>query len=233
MKATFIIEMVARAAQSSLDSSGPAEPGWFEPGALRFVATSQDFTTVLLFLASFAVILVLSIATLNYVANRREKQRASLLAFVKYTTLKRVMITEFRSLAAGDSMGQAAQTVMHTLQHDFPVLEDERPVGSLSRSALFCALERQGPDALVRDVMPPPALEAEATETVSSALKRFHYTSAPALWVVENSKLVGLVTPDTLEQYLRVRAAERKDPKDASQASSHAEAQHGRAQHLV
>lgn len=74
---------------------------------------------MLQFLASFTVILVLSIATLNYIGNRREKQRASLLALVKHATLKCAMITEFRTLAAGDSLGRAAQTVMHTLQNDF------------------------------------------------------------------------------------------------------------------
>jgi len=55
-------------------SLGPASLVWFEPGAPRYGAPSQDVTTILLFLGVFTVFLVLSIATLNYIGRRREKK---------------------------------------------------------------------------------------------------------------------------------------------------------------
>lgn len=67
----------------------------------------------------------------------------------------------------------------------------------------------------------------------ASPLRRFHYTSALSLWVVENAILVGLVTPDSLKQYLQVRPAVSGNSKDTSQASSLREAQSGKAERLV
>lgn len=234
MKATFSIETIIESATYPVSVAlAQLRPAGLSRERCASSLHRRTFTTALLFLASFTAILILSIAILNYIGNRREKQRASLLALVKHITLKRAMVTEFRSIAAGDSLGHAAQIVMHTLQNYFPVVEGERPVGSLSRSTLFSALERQGPDVLVRDIMHAPALQAEATETVSGALRCFHHTSAPFLWVLENATLVGLITPASLEQYLRVRAAERRDSTDASQPSSHSEAQNGKAQRVV
>jgi CBS domain-containing protein len=233
MKSILILEMIERAAKSAIvPPLGTASPVWLEPGAPRMVAPSQDVITALLFLGVLGLLVVLSVATLNYIANRREKQRGSLLGLVRHTTLSHAMVAEFRSLLAEDSLGRSAQTVMHTLQNHFPVVQERRPVGSLSRSAFFSALEKHGPDVPLRDVMQPPAPQAEPTETVPSALRRFRYSIAPFLWIVENGILVGLVTPEGLEQYLRVRAAEARN-SNAVHLNAPPNVQSGKARLLV
>ncbi len=70
------------------------------------------------------------------------------------------MITDFRTLAHGDSIRDAGNLLLATSQHDFPVMSGGSVVGLLSRSALVRAMLNQGPDAYVAGAMDPATSSA-------------------------------------------------------------------------
>ena len=67
--------------------------------------------------------------------------------------VRRAMITEFQILRPDDTLDQAVEHIRSGLRQDFPVVEDGRLVGVLTRSDLTAALGRHGPGARVREIM--------------------------------------------------------------------------------
>ena len=65
----------------------------------------------------------------------------------------RAMITDFRTLRPDDPLAQAVEHVLAGFQQDFPVVEDGRLVGVLTRNDLAAALGRHGPETRVGEVM--------------------------------------------------------------------------------
>jgi magnesium transporter len=87
----------------------------------------------------------------------------------------------------------------------FVVDRDERLLGVLPLNRLIVS----DPDALVADVMEPPAVELlqhEPVETAASAFERYDLVSAPV--VDTNGKLVGRVTVDEVLDFVRQRGEE-------------------------
>jgi len=67
--------------------------------------------------------------------------------------VSRAMITDFRSLAPGNSLQEAIEHVLSGFQHDFPVLEQGRLVGVLTREDLLKSLAQKGPETRVAGTM--------------------------------------------------------------------------------
>ena len=69
--------------------------------------------------------------------------------------VSRAMITDFRTVRAESSLGEALELMVHGSQMGFPVLggPDDALVGILTRDQLLAALSREGPLGTVGDVM--------------------------------------------------------------------------------
>jgi stage IV sporulation protein FB len=63
--------------------------------------------------------------------------------------VRAAMITDFRTLPHGASIKDAADLLLATTQHDFPVVHGDQVIGLLGRSALMRAMMQEGPDAYV------------------------------------------------------------------------------------
>ncbi|HEY6612995.1 MAG TPA: site-2 protease family protein [Vicinamibacterales bacterium] len=65
--------------------------------------------------------------------------------------VRRAMLTHFRTLRPASTLGDAADLVLSGSQQDFPVMDDGRLEGILTRSDLLAALSRSGRNAAVGD----------------------------------------------------------------------------------
>jgi Zn-dependent protease/predicted transcriptional regulator len=124
----------------------------------------------------------------------------------------RAMITEFQILSPSDPLTRAIEHIMAGFQHDFPVVDDGRIVGVLTRSDLLTAVAQKGQAALVADVMQKEFLTASPDETLEKAFARLQNTACPALPVLTDGKLVGIVTAENVGEYLLVQEALRSRP---------------------
>jgi len=63
------------------------------------------------------------------------------------------MVSEFRTLAPHDRLGEAARHIIAGFQHDFPVADNGRVIGVLTKTDLLKHMAEIGPDATVGDAI--------------------------------------------------------------------------------
>lgn len=130
----------------------------------------------------------------------------------------RVMITDVRTLSPHDTLGRAVEHILAGFQQDFPVVDDGRLVGVLTRADLLKALAEKGSDAWVSSAMSRSFLTTEPTEDVERALARLQECRCHTLPVVRNGELVGVLTTENVGEYLMIDAAIRRQPGAAPSA---------------
>ncbi|HEY2932540.1 MAG TPA: site-2 protease family protein [Acidobacteriota bacterium] len=123
--------------------------------------------------------------------------------------VRRAMITEFRTVAPGDTLQQAVDHILAGFQQDFPVVEEGRLVGVLTRADLMKALAERGREARVAEAMKPQFETADPSEMLEGALQRLQACDCHALPVLRGGRLVGLLTPDNIGEFLMIQAALR------------------------
>jgi Zn-dependent protease/CBS domain-containing protein len=117
------------------------------------------------------------------------------------------MMTRFRSLAPDDSLDDAVRELLAGSQHDFPVLEDGRPVGMLRRNDLVKALAERRGDTRVVSAMCRECPIVESGAPLLATLASMHERQCPTLPVFEAGQLVGLLTLENVSEVLLVSRA--------------------------
>jgi Zn-dependent protease/CBS domain-containing protein len=99
-----------------------------------------------------------------------------------------------RTVLASDRLSHVLDLTLSTHQADFMVLDGDRLVGVLSRSAVMEALRKHGADVLVGEVMCPEHPSVQLGDTLLTAQRLMSEAQCQALPVLEGGKPVGLLT---------------------------------------
>lgn len=122
----------------------------------------------------------------------------------------RAMLTDYRSLSPRDPLSRMSQLILAGSQHDFPVLENDRVVGIVTRDDFILGLARHGEGVAISTIMRRDLPEVDSYEMVENALVRIQESGVPALPVTHSGQLVGIVTAENITEYLMIRSALRK-----------------------
>ena len=124
--------------------------------------------------------------------------------------IRRVMITDYRTVRPEDPLARAVEHVLSGFQQDFPVVEGDRLVGVLTRNDLVAALGRHGPEARVADAMQREFVTVDPRDMLQAAFARLQDCDCHSLAVVQDGRLAGLVSADHLAEVLMIREALRE-----------------------
>jgi Zn-dependent protease len=118
--------------------------------------------------------------------------------------VRTVMITDFDTLHPSEPLQRAVDLVLRGFQQDFPVVEEGRAVGILTRSALIHGLSSGGVHAPVSQRMTPEFETAEANEMLESAFARLQACGCHTAVVRHEGRVVGLLTMDNLGEFVMI-----------------------------
>jgi Zn-dependent protease/CBS domain-containing protein len=127
--------------------------------------------------------------------------------------VSKAMITDFRSLRPTDSLEQAIEHVLAGFQHDFPVLEQGRLVGVLTRGDLLKNLAQKGRQAHVAEAMNERFETADPSEMLELALARLQSCHCRTLPVLRSGDQVGVLTMENVGEFLMIQSALRGDAR--------------------
>ena len=124
--------------------------------------------------------------------------------------LTHAMITDFKALGASEPLARAVELVLAGSQRDFPVVEGDRIAGVLTRDALMGALAQSGPSVQIGDVMDRHFETADAAEMLEPVFQRLEACRCQVLPVLRGGRLVGILTPDNVAEFVMFSRAVRQ-----------------------
>jgi Zn-dependent protease/predicted transcriptional regulator len=130
-------------------------------------------------------------------------------------TVDDVMMTDFRALTSSCTLARAVEHVLAGFQQDFPIVEDNKPIGILTRSDLLTALAHQGRDASVVDAMQKNFCTARVGEPVTRALARLNDEACKTVFVLRDGELAGVLSSENLGEYIMIQAALQESARRA------------------
>jgi Zn-dependent protease/CBS domain-containing protein len=167
--------------------------------AIVFALVGLQGNPVLIFIALFV-----------WIGAGQEASMTQLKSALAGIPLRSAIMTHFRTLKPGDTLGDAVDLLLTGSQQDFPVLTNGGIAGILTRRDLVSALTRSGRSANVADHMRRECPTAEASEMLEAVLARMQGQDCHTVPVLDHGVLVGLVTMDNVGEFLMIHAAERK-----------------------
>ncbi|WP_424830767.1 site-2 protease family protein [Ruegeria sp.] len=151
-------------------------------------------------------ILVL-IAVFVFVAANAESQDVAMRSVARRVLARDAMITEFHALSPSDTLNTAAQAVIHTTQHEFPVIdEDGTLLGFVTRNHLFAALAEEHPRSdPATSVMETNIPQVKLTSGLNAVLDGLH-KGAPAVAVCSDAgHMVGYITRENIGELMVIQ----------------------------
>ena len=122
----------------------------------------------------------------------------------------RAMLTDFQSISPRDTLGRAVELTLSGYQTDFPVVENEKVVGVLTRGDMLAVLAGQGQETLVESIMRSDIQTVDANEMLEPAFARLQACNCHTMPVISRGQLVGLLTSDNIGEFLMIQSALRQ-----------------------
>jgi Zn-dependent protease/CBS domain-containing protein len=176
------------------------------------------FGVVGLFYNPFLVLIALFVWMGAAAESADVQSRASL----EGVRVEQVMVRDVRTLAPDDSLQEAIDHVLSGFQQDFPVVQNGEVVGVLTRARLLESLAKRGPDQPVGEAMETQFCTARPQEPVEQVLSRLRSFRCRSMPVISDHRLDGLLTLDTLGEFMMIAAALHRavpSPPDAGRLS--------------
>ncbi len=124
--------------------------------------------------------------------------------------MRDVMLTQFTTLSASDTLEDALQRSIHTLQDVFPVVRGGTLVGAVSRQGIVEALAMQG-NSYVQGVMTRSFQTAQPDDSLVKTLRRIMGDhGAQLVPVMDGERIVGIITPQNLSLSMGLLSQRRR-----------------------
>ena len=129
---------------------------------------------------------------------------------VDAVTMRDVMLRNFATISASETLEGALESAVHSLQDVFPVVRGGNVVGAVSRQGLVEALQATG-DGYVQGVMTRTLSTAKPDDSLVKTLRRMMGAAGVQMVpVVEGERVVGIITPQNLAHSMRMLNQRRR-----------------------
>jgi Zn-dependent protease/predicted transcriptional regulator len=145
------------------------------------------------------------IAIFVWLGASQESQAVSAQELTRGVAVREAMITDFRTLAHGSTIRQAADLLLATSQQDFPVMHGGQVLGLLGRNELLHAMAEHGADSYVSNAMRRDFVQLPPDADLGECLSKINEGSTNCALVMDQESLVGLLTAENLAEFLIIR----------------------------
>ena len=175
----------------------------------RAVSISNAIAMVLMVAGLFSNNWLTMIGLIVFSAAQLEERALVFQSVLDSVRLEEVMLTDFATLSPADTLEDALEKAVHSLQDDFPVVRGSDMVGVISRQRILDALRAEG-NGYVQAVMNKIFEVCARQESLGSAFRKLTSRNASIIPVVEDQRLVGIVTLQNLMHSMALLAESRK-----------------------
>ena len=175
----------------------------------RAVMVGQLFALLFILTGAIWDAWLMMIGVFLFLGAQLEDRSAVFQAVLENIVMEDVMLTDFKTLSTADTLEDALQKVVHSLQDDFPVVRGPDMVGVISRQKIMETLRVHG-NGYVQGAMNRFFQTAARKETLASVFRRVGRAGLSLVPVVDGGHLVGIVTLQNLMHSMATLAEARK-----------------------
>ncbi len=181
----------------------------------RAVSISHALSMVLMVAGLFSNTWLTMVGIIIFSAAQLEERAVIFQSVLDNVRLEEVMLTDFATLSPADTLEDALEKAVHSLQDDFPVVRGSDMVGVISRQRILEALRVEG-NGYVQAVMNKIFEVSMRQESLASAFRKLTARNLSIIPVVEDQRLVGIVTLQNLMHSMALLAESRKLRRDGA-----------------
>jgi Zn-dependent protease/CBS domain-containing protein len=181
----------------------------------RAVSISHALAMTLMVAGLFSNTWLTMVGLIIFSAAQLEERAVIFQSVLDNVRLEEVMLTDFATLSPADTLEDALDKAVHSLQDDFPVVRGSDMVGVISRQRILEALRLEG-NGYVQAVMNKLFEVSARQESLASAFRKLTSRNLSIIPVVEDQRLVGIVTLQNLMHSMALLAESRKLRRDES-----------------
>ena len=147
------------------------------------------------------------IALFIYIGAGQEASSYQQAALVEGVPVRKAMMTDVRTLTVGNTLKEAADVLLDTAQHDFPVLHGDVVQGVLTRNGLLRGLAEAGPAGYVAGAMSREFASAGPDDDLGEMIPALQAQPGPLLILdpAQPGRLLGIVTSENIQEYFAVK----------------------------
>lgn len=183
----------------------------------RAVSISNAIAMVLMVAGLFSDSWLTMVGVIVFSAAQLEERAIVFQSVLDNVRLEEVMLTDFATLSPADTLEDALEKAVHSLQDDFPVVRGSDLVGVISKQRILEALRVEG-NGYVQAVMNKIFEVSVRQESLGSAFRKLTARNSSMISVVEDQRLVGIVTLQNLMHSMALLAESRKLRRDNSES---------------
>ena len=183
----------------------------------RAVSISHALAMILMVAGLFSNTWLTMVGVIIFSAAQLEERAVIFQSVLDDVRLEEVMLTDFATLSPADTLEDALEKAVHSLQDDFPVVRGSDMVGVISRQRILEALRLEG-NGYVQAVMNKLFEVSARQESLTSAFRKLTSRNLSIIPVVEDQRLVGIVTLQNLMHSMALLAESRKLRRDGAES---------------
>lgn len=181
-------------------------------GKATRIAVGFGHTFAVLFgfwgLTSFNPILIL-IAFFIFMAASSENMQVDLRLTLRKFSVKDVLPEQFFSVTVSTPISEVLALTLHSHQEDFPVIEDGKLVGLLTRADVILAIHQSGMQRLVKDVMKKDFPAVSVDDPLTKAHRLMEEWRIKAIPVLNRGQVVGIVSLEDISRIYLLMSGKR------------------------
>jgi Zn-dependent protease len=183
----------------------------------RAVSISNAIAMVLMLAGLFSDSWLTMVGVIVFSAAQLEERALVFQSVLDNVRLEEVMLTDFATLSPADTLEDALEKAVHSLQDDFPVVRGSDMVGVISKQRILDALRAEG-NGYVQAVMNKIFEVSLRQDTLGSAFRKLTARNSSIIPVVEDQRLIGIVTLQNLMHSMTLLAESRKLRRDEAES---------------
>jgi Zn-dependent protease/CBS domain-containing protein len=151
-------------------------------------------------------ILVL-IAVFVFLAAGQESAMVHFRALAKGASVHSAMSRSFRCLDSGQLVSEALRYMNEGYHGDFPVISEGRLVGMLFQRDVMEAIRHGRIDSFIAELAHHGCPILQANDQLADAIMKMRQCGCPSAVVVDGASIVGLLSHETIDEWLTVHRA--------------------------
>ena len=165
------------------------------------VSIGQIFAVFFVFFGIFYNFWLALIGIFIYMGAEAEEHETILRRSLKKIPVNQAMITNYEKLSPEDHLSQAISIACHSLQMDFPVIQNSSLIGILSRDKLLSSMRDDSPETLIKEIMSTDFITISDTEPLEEAYAMINEIKGGFIPVMHGETFLGFINLEQIGKY--------------------------------